>query len=184
MKTYDLVLVALCAAILAVISQIALPIASVPITIQVFGVALIGVILGWKKGILSVLVYILLGAIGLPIFANFRGGFSVLFGATGGYIVAWLVMVVLCGLRFNIENKYVNWTIKIVLAIVGLMIVETVGGLWWYFVVQGTDSAKTFGWIMAYSFTAFIPKDILITVLGVVLGENIRKPLIKAGFIK
>ena len=50
----------------------------VPITVQVFAVALVGVILGWKRGVLAVLVYILIGAVGVPVFANFKGGLSVL----------------------------------------------------------------------------------------------------------
>ena len=70
--TREMVLVGMFAAVLAVISQISLPMPTgVPITIQVFGVALVGAVLGSRLGTTATLVYVLLGAIGLPIFANF-----------------------------------------------------------------------------------------------------------------
>ena len=85
----NIVLAGMFAAFLAVMSQISLPMPTgVPITVQVFAVALVGVILGWKRGVLAVLVYILIGAVGVPVFANFKGGLSVLTGLTGGYIMA------------------------------------------------------------------------------------------------
>ena len=90
--TREMVLVGMFAAVLAVISQISLPMPTgVPITIQVFGVALVGAVLGSRLGTTATLVYVLLGAIGLPIFANFSGGISSIVGVTGGYIWAWSV---------------------------------------------------------------------------------------------
>ena len=92
------------AAVLAVISQISLPMPTgVPITIQVFGVALVGAVLGSRLGTTATLVYVLLGAIGLPIFANFSGGISSIVGVTGGYIWAWPIMTWLCGIRPKTE---------------------------------------------------------------------------------
>ena len=98
--TREMVLVGMFAAVLAVISQISLPMPTgVPITIQVFGVALVGAVLGSRLGTTATLVYVLLGAIGLPIFANFSGGISSIVGVTGGYIWAWPIMTWLCGIR-------------------------------------------------------------------------------------
>ena len=75
MATRDVVLTGMFAALLTAISQLSLPMPTgVPITIQAFGVALCGAVLGWKRGALATLVYILLGAVGLPVFANFQGG--------------------------------------------------------------------------------------------------------------
>ena len=98
------------AAVLAVISQLSIPTpAGVPVTIQVFGVALVGAVLGWKLGLCSVLVYILIGAAGLPVFANFGGGIRSLIGLTGGYIWAWPVMAVLCGIRPGLKTGFRIW---------------------------------------------------------------------------
>ena len=133
-RTREIVLVGMFAAVLAVISQISLPMPSgVPITVQVFGVALVGAVLGYKLGFLATVVYILIGAAGLPVFANFHGGIASLTGMSGGYILAWPVMALLS--------------------------------------------------IIIYSFVAFIPKDVVITVLAVILGTQIRNPLVKAGYL-
>jgi biotin transport system substrate-specific component len=180
-STQNMVLVGMFAAVMAVISQISLPMPTgVPITIQVFGIALIGTVLGWKLGGLATIVYILLGAIGLPVFSSFRGGVQVLAGMAGGYILAWPVMAVLSGIRPKCSSPKVSFAISIVLSLIGLMVVETVGGLQWAILSE----QKTFTAIMAYSFVAFIPKDVVITILGVIVGNQIRKPFIKTGSLR
>lgn len=176
-----LVLVGMFAAVLTIISQISIPLPTgVPITIQVFGIALVGTVLGWKLGCLATIVYILLGCVGLPVFSNFQGGVQRLVGMTGGYILAWPIMAVLSGIRIKHENQLVCQAVSIVLAIVGLMVVEFVGGFQWSILT----TEMSFGAIMAYSFAAFIPKDMVLTVLAVILGRQIRKPLVKAGYLK
>lgn len=178
--TLDIVLVGMFAALLAAISQISLPMPTgVPITIQVFGVALVGTVLGWKLGFLATVVYILLGAVGLPVFANFHGGLQSLTGMSGGYILAWPVMAFLSGIRFRSENKKLNLAVSVVLSLIGLMIVEFVGALQW----SRLSGEMSLGAIIAYSFIAFIPKDIVITIAAVIVGGQIRKPLVKAGYL-
>lgn len=179
--TQHLVLAGMFAAVLTIISQISIPLPTgVPITIQVFGIALVGTVLGWKLGCLATIVYILLGCVGLPVFSNFQGGVQRLVGMTGGYILAWPIMAVLSGIRIKHENQLVCQGVSIVLAIVGLMVVEFVGGFQWSILT----TEMSFGAIMAYSFAAFIPKDMVLTVLAVILGKQIRKPLVKAGYLK
>lgn len=180
-STQHLVLVGMFAAVLTIISQISIPLPTgVPITIQVFGIALVGTVLGWKLGCLATIVYILLGCVGLPVFSNFQGGVQRLVGMTGGYILAWPIMAVLSGIRIKHENQLVCQVVPIVLAIVGLMVVEFVGGFQWSILT----TEMSFGAIMTYSFAAFIPKDMVLTVLAVILGNQIRKPLVKAGYLK
>ena len=130
--TREMVLAGMFAAVLAVISQLSIPTpAGVPVTIQVFGVALVGAVLGWKLGLCSVLVYILIGAAGLPVFANFGGGIRSLIGLTGGYIWAWPVMAVLCGIRPGLKNRISDLAVRILLSLIGLAAVELIGGLQW-----------------------------------------------------
>lgn len=170
----EIVLVGMFAAILAVISQISLPMPTgVPITIQVFGIALVGAALGARLGTTATVVYILLGAIGLPIFANFTGGLDKIIGVTGGYIWAWPIMAFLCGIRPRTASKSTNLVIHIILALVGLMIVETIGGLQWHY-IGGSMSIKA---IAIYSLTAFVPKDIIITIVAVFLAIPIRQAI-------
>lgn len=84
----DMAISGLFAALVAVLAQISIPLpfSPVPITGQVFGVLLAGSILGSSLGALSLMVYVLLGAIGLPVFAGAHGGLGVLAGPSGGYI--------------------------------------------------------------------------------------------------
>ena len=90
--------IALLAAILVVCSQITIPFpGSVPITLQTFAIALIAYIMGSYKGALTLIIYLGLGAIGLPVFAGFKGGFDTLIGPTGGYLIGFLPMIVLIG---------------------------------------------------------------------------------------
>ena len=90
MKTLDMVCTAMFAVIMAVCSWISIP-AMVPFTLQTFGVFLAVGTLGGKRGSLAVLIYLLLGAVGLPVFSGFAGGLGYMMGSTGGYIIGFLL---------------------------------------------------------------------------------------------
>ena len=90
MRTQELARAALFAALIAICSWISIPTA-VPFTLQTFAVFLALGVLGGKLGTLSVAVYLLLGAVGLPVFAGFQGGLGALLGATGGYLAGFLL---------------------------------------------------------------------------------------------
>lgn len=127
--------------------------------------------LGWKLGLCSVLVYILIGAAGLPVFANFGGGIRSLIGLTGGYIWAWPVMAVLCGIRPGLKNRISDLAVRILLSLIGLAAVELIGGLQW----AALSGDMTTGAVFAYSMVAFVPKDIVITILGVIVSEPVKQ---------
>lgn len=181
MATRDVVLTGMFAALLTAVSQISLPMPTgVPVTIQAFGVALCGAVLGWKRGAFSTLVYILLGAVGLPVFANFQGGLRVITGFSGGYVLAWPLMAILCGIPVSKKlSGSVNLLLSLILAVAGMLIMETAGGLQWAFL----SGDQTFGMIMAYSFVAFIPKDTVLTIAAVIVGRQIRKTLVRGGYL-
>jgi len=88
-RTYDMAYIAIFAVLIAICSWISIPM-TVPFTLQTFGVFMAVGVLGGKRGSLAVLVYILLGAIGVPVFAGFSGGFGILLNNTGGYIIGFL----------------------------------------------------------------------------------------------
>lgn len=81
--------------ILSFVSQMNIPLKPVPITMQTFGVMLIGLTFERRAAIQSILAYLALGALGLPIFAEFRSGYSCLLGPTGGYLIGFLVAVII-----------------------------------------------------------------------------------------
>jgi len=89
--------IALMAGLTATGALIAIPVGPVPITLQIFFTLLAGMVLGSKDGALSQLVYILIGAMGLPVFSGFQGGLGVLIGPTGGYLFGFIVAAFVVG---------------------------------------------------------------------------------------
>ena len=98
-KLQKMVMVAVFAAVMAVLSQISIPLPTgVPVTLQTFAVALCGYVLGPALGPVAVGVYLALGAVGLPVFSGFAGGAASLLNVTGGFLWGFLPMALLCGL--------------------------------------------------------------------------------------
>ena len=127
--TLSIVFTGLFAAIIAVLSQIAIPLpTNVPITLQTFAVAMAGYFLGWKWGTLSSVVYVLLGAVGVPVFANWSGGFGIITGFTGGFIYGFIPMALLCGLGAKLcSDKISGKIVAIVLGLAGLAVCHLCG---------------------------------------------------------
>lgn len=174
-STKKIVYVGMFAAILAILAQIAIPTFSgVPITLQTFAVALTGAILGWKLGLTSTAIYILIGAAGAPVFANMRGGFQVLTVHTGGFIWGFLFMVLLCGIGSIMKNKILG----IMIGLVGLMLCHTLGVLQFSYVMS-MDLWKTVTLVSL----PYLIKDIASVVLAFIVGGEIRKRLMKANLM-
>lgn len=122
--------IALMSVVLLLCSILTVP-SIVPFTLQTFGVALAVGLLGIKSGLLSVVVYLLLGLIGLPVFAGMQGGIGVLLGPTGGYLIGFLPMVLLSG--WLMKNKTKLWQRYLALAL-GLLVDYAFGTLWYLLV--------------------------------------------------
>ena len=135
---------------------------------------LIGVTLGWRLGCLSAVIYLLIGAVGLPVFANFGGGISRLVSLTGGYLWSYPLMAALCGIHPNTGNQKKDTALILLSSLAGLLLVETIGGLQWAALSGGSMSVSA---VFAYAAVAFIPKDIILTVLAVFIGLSMRKVL-------
>ncbi len=134
-KTKDMVLIAAFTALIAVCAQITIP-TTVPFTLQTLAVFLAGSILGLKRGTASVLVYILLGAAGVPVFAKFTGGFSALIGPTGGYIIGFVATAVITGFIYDKFGSKL-W-ITIVGMVIGLLVCYAFGTAWFIIVYNQT----------------------------------------------
>ncbi len=121
-KTYNLVSCGVMTALIAVLSQISIPLPSgVPITLQTFVIALAGFFLGSGFSAVSVAAFIVLGAVGLPVFSGFKGGLSVLTGLTGGFIFGFILLAVFCGLK---RDKL--W-LNIIFSVIGLALCHLCG---------------------------------------------------------
>lgn len=105
MKTKNLVLCAVCAALICVTAPLAVPVGAVPVTLATFAVMLTGVLLGGSRGALSVTVYLLIGAVGVPVCAGYTPALPKLLGPTGGYLVGYIPLVFLCGAIYSLWGK-------------------------------------------------------------------------------
>ena len=101
MKTKQLVRIALMAAVLCVLAPWKIPVGPIPITLASFGVYLAAGVLGPLEGTIAVVVYVLLGAVGVPVFSGFTGGAGCLLGLTGGYILGYIPCAAVSGLRMG-----------------------------------------------------------------------------------
>lgn len=173
--TKEIVYIGMFAAVLAILSQISIPMPSgVPITLQTFAVALTGFVLSWKRGTISTLIYILIGAVGVPVFAGFRGGLQVLVSHTGGFIWGFIVMTLLCGIGIIMKDKIVG----ILLGLMGLAICHVFG------VIQFTMVMKMSFWESFLLVSApYLIKDVLSVIFAYIIGSQIRKSLLKTDLL-
>ena len=171
-KTYDIVYIAVFAVIMAICSWISIP-AAVPFTLQTFGVFIAVGVLGGKRGSLSVLVFILLGAIGIPVFANFSGGIGVPAGPTGGYIIGFLFSALLMWAMEKLPGK--KSVMQIVSMIAGLIVCYAFGTVWFVIVYGRMNGPIGFTAALASCVVPFIIPDIIKIALAYVLSRKLRK---------
>ena len=171
-KTYDIVYIAVFAVIMAICSWISIP-ATVPFTLQTFGVFIAAGVLGGKRGTLSVLVFILLGAVGIPVFANFSGGIGVLAGPTGGYIIGFLFSALVMWAMEKLPGK--KSIMQIVSMVVGLVVCYAFGTAW-FMVVYGKANGPV-GLVTALGWCVFpfIIPDLIKIALAYVLSRKLSK---------
>jgi biotin transport system substrate-specific component len=142
-KTKELVEIALFAALLCVIAPFTLPVpgSPVPLSLATFGVYLAALLLGAKQGVLCVLVYLLLGMVGLPVFSGFSGGIGVLLGPTGGYLGGYVPCAFLIGWMANAKcfekafsgRQFVKNSVAMIL---GTLVCYAFGTVWFLLVMS------------------------------------------------
>ncbi|MCM1386885.1 MAG: biotin transporter BioY [Bacillus sp. (in: Bacteria)] len=170
--TKEVVCAGMFTAVLAILSQLSIPMPSgVPITLQTFAFALVGVVLSWRLGLASAIIYILLGAVGVPVFCEFSGGLHVLIGYTGGFIWGFFALVYLCGIGVLMKNKVCG----ILFGIAGLALCHLVGILQ-FMAVAGMGFVESFLTASA----PYLIKDVISVILAFIVGAQIRTRLMKA----
>ncbi|MGN1304861.1 MAG: biotin transporter BioY [Oscillospiraceae bacterium] len=170
--TKELVFTALMAVIIAVCSWISIP-TTVPFTLQTFGVFMAVGLLGGKKGSLAILVYILLGAVGVPVFAGFSGGIGVLFGTTGGYIVGFLLSgLVYWAITAAFGEKL---PIMITAMVLGLIVCYAFGTAWFMIVYAKNAEAIGLATALGWCVFPFIVPDCIKIALAIALTKQLKK---------
>ena len=129
-RTKQMVLIALMTAVTCVLGplSIPLPFSPVPISLTNFAIFLAIFVLGMKSGTISFIIYLLLGAIGVPVFSSFRGGFQVLAGPTGGYLIGFIFLALIMGFELDhFDRKLVPTIIGM---IIGMAVCYAFGTVW------------------------------------------------------
>lgn len=173
-QTKDLVYVALCAVLMAVCSWINIP-SAIPFTLQTFAIFCTLGLIGGKRGTAAILVYLLLGALGLPVFAGFSGGVGILFGITGGYLLGFILMglVYWLGERLGKGRRIV----EIGSMALGLVLCYAFGTAWFMFVYARQSGAVTLATALAWCVIPFIVPDLVKMALAVLLSQKLSKVL-------
>lgn len=179
----SMVLMAIMAAVMCVLAQVSVPIGVVPITLATFAIYLCLFVLDMKRSTIAVVVYILLGVVGLPVYAGFSGGIGKVMGPTGGYIIGYIFLALIGGLfvdKFDTYEKtgkdyWVNVVINFVGMVLATAVLYVFGTAW--FCIQASYSV---GAALGICVFPFIPGDLAKIVVAIIAGSQIRKALNKA----
>ncbi|MFD1929306.1 biotin transporter BioY [Sporosarcina siberiensis] len=175
-KLRMMIVTALFAAIIGVLAQVTIPLPLVPITGQTLAIGLAATILGAKYGTVSVLVYLGLGAVGVPVFAGMSGGLGSLVGPTGGFLFGFIPAAFIIG--YYLEKTSFTVRNAIIANLIGMIITLVFGTVWLKFIAEIPWQAAFMG-----GFAPFIPVGIIKAVLAASVGIAVRKRLKSASLL-
>ena len=174
--TYQMAVTAVMAAVLCVLGPLTVPIGAIPISLANFVICLTAWLLGPKFGTLSVVIYLAIGLIGVPVFSGYGAGLAKVAGPTGGYLVGYLLLAFIGGLFIEKSNG------QPVVSAVGLVLGDAacyvLGTAWFVFQMQ-----CELGYALAVCVYPFIVLDLAKIVVSCVVGALLRKRLVQAGVL-
>lgn len=173
MSAQELAMIGMFTALLSVLSILQIPMPSgVPITLQTFAVALCGYVLGHRKGILCVILYLLIGLVGLPVFSGMQAGIGTLLNFTGGFLYSFPLLAGLCGIGIRTHKKIP----AITLGLLGLLSVHAIGAFHYTLI-----SSRGYTQALLLVSLPYLLKDVLCVAGALFLSSSIRNPLTRAG---
>lgn len=156
-KTKDMALIALFAIIISICAWISIPTA-IPFTMQTFGVFLALDVLGGKRGSFSIIIYLLLGIVGVPVYAGGLSGIGIIFGNTGGYMIGWLLAGFIMWIMEHLLGRK-EWVLALS-SILGLLVCYIVGTVW-FIVIYARDIGQIGLWTaLVWCVIPFIVPDL------------------------
>ena len=164
---------ALMAALMCVLCPVSVPIGPIPISLSILVILLTVYVLGTWRALVSYTVYLLLGAVGMPVFSGFQGGLAKLAGPTGGYLAGFWLMILVAGIIMEKGKR--NLLVTILGMLVGVAIDYAVGTAWFVFLTESTVVHA-----LDVCVYPFIPFDVAKIVIAVLLGSVVYKGLQKA----
>ena len=172
MKTRDMVLTAVFAAVISVISPFVIPIGPIPLSLATFAIYLAGASLNWKYSTLAVIVYVALGAIGIPVFSGFEGGFQKLIGPTGGFLIGYILCALTIGLIIHKHAKK-KWLYPVAM-VAGTVVLYAFGTAWFMYSLQYTMAAALMACVVP-----FLLGDAIKIILASIIAPQLRKVIQK-----
>lgn len=186
--TKTLSLTALCAALLCVLAPMSIPLpGGVPISLATFAAAFAGALLGPKYGALSVVIYLLLGAFGLPVFSSYNGGLGSFVKPSSGYLIGYLFLAFLTGLIYHRFGRTQQGGRKFALLfgaqLVGEVVLYVFGTAWFMYLMgaQGNAAMATIGGALGACVIPFIPGDCAKMIAVCIIIPVLEKALSSAG---
>ena len=171
LNTRDMTLVAVMAALICVAGPLTVAIGPIPLSLATFAIYLAGALLGPGRGALAVALYLLIGAVGVPVFSGFSGGFQKLAGVTGGYLVGYLPCAWLTGLGARGETSVARWRLPAVMAL-GTAALYAIGTTW--FMLQ---TKNPLGAALGMCVLPFLPGDAIKIAAATLLARPIRRAI-------
>lgn len=167
--------------------SLSIPVSPVPISLGSLAIYFALMVLGMKCGTIVTLLYILIGLVGVPVFSGLSGGAGKLLGPTGGYIVGYIFMALICGffldkwrtnlnVKENIGRK--NLALSVLGMVLGTIVLYAFGTAW-----LAISLNMTFPAALAAGVIPYIPGDIVKLIIAMVVGGQVRKALLKAGLL-
>lgn len=159
----ELTRLSLMTALVCVTAPLQIPLGAVPLTLQTFVIALTGALLGAKQGCIATIAYVLLGAVGLPVFSGFTGGIGILLGPTGGFLIGFPLLAACCGL---LRGR--TLPLQLLTGLLGLAVMDAIGTLYLMHVADMTLSAALIAGVWP-----FLVKDIACVILACIAARKI-----------
>lgn len=176
LKLRMMIITALFAAIIGILAQVTIPLPLVPITGQTLAIGLAATILGAKYGTLSVVVYLGLGATGIPVFAQMSGGLGSLFGPTGGYLFGFIPTAFIIG--YYLEKTSFTFANALIANVIGMFMALSVGTVWLKIFANLSWTGALMG-----GFIPFILVGLIKAALAAWIGISVRNRLESASLL-
>ena len=173
MKTRDINLTGMMAAFICVAGPLSVPVGPVPLSLATFAIYLAGTVLGWKRAVAAVTLYLLIGLAGVPVFSGFSGGFQKLAGVTGGYLIGYLFCALISGSGAGKQpgkKCFMLWAV--IRMSIGTIVLYAFGTAW--FVLQ---TGKTVGAALALCVLPFLAGDAVKIAAASVIAVPVRKAI-------
>lgn len=178
---YDLVLISISAALITVCSWISIPLGALPFTLQTMAILAVMLTCGGRRGTIAILVYLVMGFCGVPVFAGFKGGVAALIGPTGGFLVGFVIAALVYWLLESmVFKRLMTTTAKTLLfgalnSIIFEVAMYIVGVIWFMTVYMVQTGPIGFSTVIGWCVIPFIMPDIVKMAVALVIGERARK---------